>query len=132
MIHIDRMKEKCVFCEKQRDRNKVIGETSKFYLIWDEFPVSEGHILVISKEHRENYISLSEMEKIDLTQGIDLALELIKAMYKITDVNIGINQGVVSGQSVEHFHCHVIPRRIGDVEESKGGVRSVISNKQKY
>ena len=126
------MKEKCIFCEKQNDKNKIIGETSKYYLIWDEFPVSDGHILVISKEHRDNYTSLSEMEKIDLTQGIDLALDMIKAKYNITDVNIGMNQGEISGQSVDHFHCHIIPRRNGDVEDPKGGVRSVIPNKQQY
>jgi len=125
------MKDKCVFCEKQKDKKKIIGETSYFYLIWDEFPVSVGHILVISKEHRENYISLSEMEKIDLTQGIDLALDIIKAKYNIIDVNIGINQGELAGQSINHFHYHIIPRRINDVENPKGGVRGVIINKQK-
>jgi len=125
-------KNKCVFCEKQNDIKKIIGETSKFYLIWDEFPVSEGHILVITKEHRENYTSLSEMEKIDLTQGIDLALEIIKAKYNINDVNIGMNQGEIAGQSVYHFHCHIIPRRVGDVKNPKGGVRSVIQSNQIY
>ena len=123
---------KCIFCEKQKDRNKVIGETSQFYLIWDEFPVSEGHILVISKEHRVNYTELSQLEKIDLTQGIDLATAIIESTLDITDFNIGINQGEVAGQSVEHFHCHIIPRRLNDVDDPIGGVRGVISNKKIY
>ncbi len=129
---IKEIKNKCIFCKKQKDRNKVIGETAHFYLIWDEFPVSDGHILVISKEHRDDYTSLSELEKIDLTQGIDLAITLIDVKYKISDVNIGINQGLVAGQSINHFHCHIIPRRFGDVEKPKGGVRGVIPPKQKY
>ena len=72
------------------------------------------------------------MEKIDLTQGIDLALEIIKAKYNIDDVNIGMNQGEIAGQSVYHFHCHIIPRRVGDVINPKGGIRSVIQSNQNY
>ena len=46
--------------------------------------------------------------------------------------NIGINVGATAGQTVFHVHVHLIPRRIGDVENPKGGVRGVIPAKQKY
>ena len=119
----------CVFCNIS---DKKIGETSQFYLKYDQFPVSEGHILVISKKHKENYSKLSQLEKIDLTQAIDLATTIIESKYHIRDINIGINQGEISGQSIMHFHCHIIPRKIADVVNPKGGVRGVIPNKQNY
>ena len=101
-------------------------------MIYDEFPVSEGHILVISKEHRETYSDLSELEKNDLTQAIDLAKKIIISKYNVIDFNVGFNEGVDAGQTIFHFHCHVIPRRKNDVKNPKGGVRGVIPNKKEY
>ena len=46
--------------------------------------------------------------------------------------NLGTNIGKVSGQSINHCHIHLIPRRSGDVENPQGGVRSVIASKQHY
>ena len=46
--------------------------------------------------------------------------------------NIGTNIGKISGQSIMHCHIHLIPRRVGDVENPQGGVRGVIPSKQHY
>ena len=46
--------------------------------------------------------------------------------------NIGINVGEAAGQTVPHMHIHVIPRYSGDMDDPRGGVRGVITNKQKY
>ena len=45
---------------------------------------------------------------------------------------LGINSGAVAGQSIMHCHIHLIPRRKGDIENPRGGVRGVIPSKQKY
>jgi len=50
----------------------------------------------------------------------------------VTGYNIGINNGEDAGQTIFHCHIHLIPRRVGDVDEPKGGVRGVIPSKQKY
>ena len=50
----------------------------------------------------------------------------------VTGFNIGMNEGVDAGQTVMHFHCHVIPRRKGDTDDPRGGVRGVIPDKQRY
>jgi diadenosine tetraphosphate (Ap4A) HIT family hydrolase len=47
-------------------------------------------------------------------------------------INIGVNDGVAAGQTVEHAHVHVIPRRTGDVPDPRGGVRFVIPDKARY
>ena len=46
--------------------------------------------------------------------------------------NIGINNGEDAGQTIYHCHIHLIPRRKGDVESPRGGVRGVIPDKQSY
>ena len=50
----------------------------------------------------------------------------------ITGFNVGVNIGKDAGQSIMHCHIHLIPRRRGDVEDPRGGVRGVIPEKQKY
>lgn len=58
------------------------------------------------------------------------ALETID--LSITGFNIGMNCGPSAGQTVMHFHAHIIPRRHGDMADPRGGVRGVIPEKQKY
>ena len=50
----------------------------------------------------------------------------------IVGFNMGTNAGEAAGQTVDHAHTHLIPRRKGDVENPKGGVRGVIPSKQQY
>jgi len=50
----------------------------------------------------------------------------------IDGFNVGTNAGEAAGQTVDHAHIHLIPRRKGDVENPKGGVRGVIPSKQQY
>jgi diadenosine tetraphosphate (Ap4A) HIT family hydrolase len=47
-------------------------------------------------------------------------------------MNIGTNIGAAAGQTVEHAHIHVIPRRDGDVRDPRGGIRWVIPEKARY
>jgi diadenosine tetraphosphate (Ap4A) HIT family hydrolase len=50
----------------------------------------------------------------------------------IEGFNIGMNAGEVAGQTIFHTHIHLIPRRKGDVENARGGVRGVIPEKREY
>jgi diadenosine tetraphosphate (Ap4A) HIT family hydrolase len=50
----------------------------------------------------------------------------------ITGFNVGINAGASAGQTVFHIHVHLIPRRVGEVVDPRGGVRGVIPNEQSY
>lgn len=109
-----------------------IGETECFFLIRDGFPVSPGHTLIISKELREDYFALSDIEKADLDNAIQLAKELIESEYTPDGYNIGMNCGVAAGQTVFHFHCHLIPRYIGDMDDPSGGVRHCVEGKGRY
>ena len=50
----------------------------------------------------------------------------------VTGFNVGINSEASDGQTIFHVHVHLIPRKVGDVENPRGGVRGVIPSKQNY
>lgn len=112
--------------------DKHIGQTEHFFLIRDGFPVSPGHTLIISKQLRKDYFELTHVEKIDLDNAILLAKSLIEAKSTPDGYNIGMNCGETAGQTVFHFHCHLIPRFTGDMDNPRGGVRHVIPSKGGY
>jgi diadenosine tetraphosphate (Ap4A) HIT family hydrolase len=58
--------------------------------------------------------------------------DIRSADEQITGFNVGINVGHDAGQTVFHAHVHLIPRRFGDVENPRGGVRAVIPGMQEY
>jgi diadenosine tetraphosphate (Ap4A) HIT family hydrolase len=114
---------KC-FDEVPHDRR--IHESKYFYVIKDGFPVSPGHSLIISKDLKETFFDLSADEKKELVELIDVVKGIIENEHAPDGFNIGMNCGVAAGQSVMHFHCHVIPRYKGDMVNPKGGVRYCI------
>lgn len=113
-------------------KEKHIGETDYFFLIRDGFPVNPGHTLIISKELRKDYFELTYDEKADLDNAILLAKILVEKEYSPDGYNIGMNCGEAAGQTVFHFHFHLIPRFIGDMDKPRGGVRHVIPSKGSY
>lgn len=80
----------------------------------------------------EDYFALNDIEKADLDNAIQLAKLLIEQEYTPDGYNIGMNCGVAAGQTVFHFHCHLIPRYIGDMDDPSGGVRHCIEGKGRY
>ena len=114
----------------QEDEKLHISEN--FYIIEDQYPVSPGHLLIISKSSKSDYFNLDENEKKELTELIDIAKGLIESKHQPNGFNIGMNCGTDAGQTIMHFHCHIIPRYKGDVDDPTGGVRNVIPGKGKY
>lgn len=128
------MASECVFCDIEKNsEEKILFSSDNFIAVWDSYPVSPGHILLITKEHRRDYFGLNEKECGELNGMIRRAREFILSRGHSPDgYNIGMNCGRAAGQTVMHFHCHVIPRYSGDVEEPRGGVRHCIPHKGRY
>ena len=112
--------------------DKIIYKGKNFFLIFDAFPVSPGHILIISNEVKADFFDLNKEEKEELTSLIEVAKQLIEKDYNPDGYNIGMNCGEAAGQTVMHFHCHVIPRYHGDMENPRGGIRHCIEGKGYY
>jgi ATP adenylyltransferase len=114
----------CLFCNI--DSARIIAENNLAYGITDAYPVAQGHTLVIPKRHVTDYFGLTEDELVACHR---LLVSLKSSMDQNPDIggfNIGANAGLAAGQTIFHCHFHLIPRRQGDVQEPKGGVRNVI------
>jgi diadenosine tetraphosphate (Ap4A) HIT family hydrolase len=121
----------CAFCTLKPDR--IIAENELCFAIRDGHPVSNLHTLIIPKRHVSDFFELYQPEiNAVYTLLRQARVEITKIDSQVTGFNIGANIGVDGGQTVFHAHMHVIPRRHGDVEHARGGVRSVIPGKQDY
>ena len=121
----------CLFCRTKNE--DIIEENELAYATFDSYPVSNHHCLIIPKRHVKDYFELHAEE----ITACDKLIKKIKNRVENDDntvkgFNIGMNSGVVAGQTIMHCHIHLIPRREGDVENPQGGVRGVIPSKQHY
>lgn len=126
----------CQFCLKSEStklNRPVLFESDYFVVVKDIFPVSLGHTLIISRSHRRDFFDLNKLETDDLSECILSVKKILDLEFEdITGYNIGMNCGASAGQTVFHFHLHLIPRRDGDCDSPKGGVRGVIPDKMSY
>lgn len=122
-------KENCPFCEPS---HSVIIKGEGVFAIFDKFPVSEGHALIIPQRHCSNYFELDDQEQRACWDLINKVKLILDDKYKPEGYNIGININEAAGQTVPHVHIHIIPRYVGDVENPLGGVRGVIPSKKEY
>ncbi|MDC7994027.1 HIT family protein [Altibacter sp. HG106] len=112
--------------------NKKLYTSNHFFIIKDSYPVSPGHLLIISNELHIEFFELPLEVKNELPSLIDIAKKLIERENKPDGYNIGMNCGSSAGQTIFHFHCHIIPRYQGDLKNPEGGIRGVIPNKMNY
>jgi diadenosine tetraphosphate (Ap4A) HIT family hydrolase/DNA-binding transcriptional ArsR family regulator len=121
----------CVFCNNCAGR--IIAENELCFAIRDGFPVTDLHTLIIPKRHVADYFDLYQPELNAIHDLLSRQRQSIMHEDKtVTGFNVGINAGKSAGQTVFHVHIHLIPRRNGDVEEPRGGIRGVIPRKQSY
>jgi len=124
-------KNSCIFCDI--DAFDVQAENDYAYVINDAFPITEMHALVIPKRHVQTYFELN-------TDELGACHDLLNSMRSgildedssVEGFNIGMNNGTVAGQTVDHCHIHLIPRREGDVINATGGVRNLIPGMGDY
>jgi|TARA_B110000240_G_C13428436_1_gene422613 ATP adenylyltransferase len=120
----------CIFCEPDRD---IVAENELAIAFRDGYPVTPLHTLVIPKRHVADYFDLYQPELNAINQLLQkLKSDIVNEDPTVTGFNVGINAGESAGQTVFHCHVHLIPRRAGDVEDPRGGVRGVIAAEQKY
>ena len=113
-------------------RDRYLLESEFFFVIDDGFPVSPGHKLIVSKSKKRDFFSLSQPERQELIELIEQVKNLAETSNQPDGYNIGMNCGEAAGQTVMHFHCHVIPRYRGDMAEPAGGIRHCVSGKGNY
>lgn len=122
----------CPFCERVRESGVRLspGETAVSFP--DRFPVAAGHHLVIPRRHLSRLEDLPSTEWLDLFALVQSVAAGMAEQRDVDGLNVGVNSGQAAGQTVEHAHVHVIPRRAGDIEDPRGGVRYVLPEKADY
>ena len=119
----------CVFCALEGS-GRVLLENELALCIADAYPVSEGHSLVIPRRHVSDGLALHQPEWNAVVELLKTRREQLSAQDAAIsgwtgswDENRGLNSGEAAGQTVFHAHWHLIPRREGDCEHPRGGVR---------
>ena len=104
------------------------------FAIFDSFPVSRGHVLVITRRVVPTFFDCTQPEQAALMELVGEVKQLLDQQLdpKPDGYNVGFNAGTAAGQTVPHVHVHVIPRYSGDMADPRGGVRHVIPEKGNY
>ncbi|MDD5948252.1 MAG: HIT family protein [Lachnospiraceae bacterium] len=111
-----KIKEDCIFCKIANGQipSNSVYEDEDFNVILDISPASKGHALILPKVHYDNAY---EMDEAFAAKVFPLATKLAGAMKKALNcdgLNIVQNNEEAAGQTVFHFHMHLIPRYEGD------------------
>lgn len=107
--------ENCIFCKiiEGKIPSRTIYEDEDFKVILDVNPAAKGHALILPKNHFKN---LYEIDDQLLAKAAILAKKLASHMTEqlhCDGLNLLQNNGEVAGQTVFHFHMHLIPRYLG-------------------
>jgi len=102
----------CIFCEiaAKISEAEIVFENNKYIAFLDVNPVNFGHTLVIPKVHYDNFLTVPAKDLEELTKLTQYLSGAIKRALKADGFNVISNNGSTAGQSVFHFHYHIIPR----------------------
>jgi superfamily II DNA or RNA helicase/diadenosine tetraphosphate (Ap4A) HIT family hydrolase len=110
-----------------------IASNALAFAIRDQFPVSPGHTLVITRRLVATWFEATPEEQRALFALVDEVKRALDTSDRPPDgYNVGFNAGTAAGQTVAHLHVHMIPRYHGDMDDPRGGVRHVIPSAGNY
>ncbi len=112
-------KEDCIFCKIANGEipSKTLYEDDYFRVILDLGPATKGHALILPKEHAENIFEISEeIASKALVVAKRMAINMTGKL-RCDGMNLVQNNGEAAGQTVSHFHIHMIPRYHGDGQQ---------------
>jgi len=120
----------CPFCNPAPERVFLTG--TLVLALWDAFPVSPGHALLVPKRHVASWFDATPDERRELTETVERVRARIEQAHRPQGFNVGWNDGRAAGQTVFHLHLHVIPRYEGDAGDPRGGIRWILPGRARY
>jgi len=110
------IKDDCIFCKLAHGEipSTTIYEDKEFRVYFDIAPATKGHCLIIPKEHYQDVYEIDAETAGKLFALATVVARGLKKVLKCDGMNIMQNNGTVAGQTVFHFHLHLIPRYEGD------------------
>lgn len=102
----------CIFCDiaNKNAEAEILFENEKFIAFLDINPINYGHTLVIPKTHYDNFLTIPPKDLEELTKVTQYLAGAVKRGMHASGFNIISNNGASAGQTVYHFHYHIIPR----------------------
>lgn len=113
------VKDDCIFCKLAGGviPTRTIYEDSDFRVFMDTAPETTGHCLIVPKQHFDDLESIDDEVAAKVLPLAKKMMKLLKEKLNCEGLNLLQNNGALAGQSVFHFHLHVIPRYKGDNQE---------------
>ncbi len=102
----------CVFCKiiNKEIPSYTLYENDYVICFLDISQATKGHTLVVPKKHVQNIFELDEIEAAEIMKATVLVSNILKEKLHVENINLLNNSGVLAGQTVMHFHLHVLPR----------------------
>jgi ATP adenylyltransferase len=122
----------CPLCREVRELPESALANEVAVQVPDAHPLSEGHVLVVPRTHVERIEDLEAREWLGLFELVRVTARRAVARAGVDGINIGVNSGEAAGQTVAHAHVHVIPRRVDDCDDPRGGVRWALRERAVY
>lgn len=109
-------KDDCIFCKLANGDIPVdaVYEDDVVKVIFDAGPASEGHVLILPKEHADGIYDLTDAQAEHIFKTAKKIAIAMRATLDYDGMNVVQNNGEAAGQTVFHFHMHLIPRYKGD------------------
>ncbi len=113
------MNKDCIFCKIANGEipSKTIYEDESFRVILDLAPATKGHALILPKSHADNLYELPEEVAAKVLPVAKQVAAKMKANLQCDGLNLVQNNGESAGQTVMHFHMHMIPRYANDGQQ---------------
>lgn len=125
----------CILCSiRDRDEKVVSLEVMRSSLMMASlnlYPYNPGHLMIFPLRHLTDIRLLTDEETLEMHRLQKLCMEVLDELYSPSGYNVGYNIGLTSGASIEHLHCHLVPRHrneIGLLEMISQGSRVLVED----
>ena len=100
------MPDGCPFCNV--DESSVAFRDELVFALWVRFPVSDGHLLIVTRRHFADWCEATVEEQHHVLRALERGRQIILDRDAPQGFNIGVNVGTVAGQTIRHLHVHLI------------------------
>ncbi len=104
----------CVYCTLPEIKNRLILENNLVWAFPTNIPITSGHTLICPKRCVQKLEDLTNEEKLSIFEVAEKIMKALRISHSAEGFNCAWNQEKLAGQSVPHFHLHIIPRKEGD------------------
>ncbi len=108
------MNSDCVYCSSPDIQARAITKNDLAWAFPTNIPITPGHVLICPVRHVEKFEELTDQEKAAIFELASKIKEALKKLFGAEGFHHAWNEGKIAGQSVPHFHLHIVPRKQGD------------------